>query len=294
MSESWSEPAGFRTGINVSNSLLKKKCELVTQEENKVKWYICGPTVYDCSHMGHARTYVAFDTVRRIMEAWFGLDVDYIMNITDVDDKIIKRSAERGFGTEIAKISEKYEAEFLADMRSLGVKDATHVPRVTTHMDAIITFIQTIIDNGFGYAAPSGSVYFNIKAFLEAGHTYPKLRPDGINDQAALQEGEGALTSEAAASEKLHDNDFVLWKASKPDEPVWQSPWGEGRPGWHIECSAISHCIAGKVLDIHTGGIDLQFPHHDNEIAQSEAHSLVGQAVNYFMHAGMVLVSHSY
>ena len=252
----------------------------------RIAWYTCGPTVYDSSHMGHARTYLAFDIVRRILRDYFQYDVFQVMNITDIDDKIITRSNERGI--EFTELARRYEAEYLADMAALGVSPPDALTRVSEYVPEVIEFIQGIIDAGYAYAS-NGSVYFDVAAYQATGkQAYGKLVPENVGDAGALAEGEGALA--AGTEDKRNPVDFALWKASKPGEPKWPSPWGEGRPGWHIECSAMATAVlkpvTGGVMDMHTGGIDLRFPHHDNEIAQSEACNGGKQWVNYFLHSG--------
>ena len=281
----WYEPKGLNTGIYVRNSLTGETNEFITQEGRTVRWYTCGPTVYAPSHLGHARTYVTFDIMRRLMEDYFELDVDLCMNITDLDDKIIITAQNNN--TDIYGICRPFETEFFEDMEALNVRPPNTITRVTEYMDEIIAFVQRIVDNGFGYVAPSGSVYFDIQAFVQK-HKYAKNRPDAAADLSLLMEGEGAITQkEGGQTEKRSPYDFALWKASKPGEPKWAAPWGgEGRPGWHIECSAMASEILGQTMDIHTGGSDLRFPHHDNELAQSEAAFNSHQWVNYFLHAG--------
>lgn len=398
----WHVPQGtYRTGLVVSNSMTSRKDEFVPAEGKQVKWYICGPTVYDSSHLGHARTYLSFDIIRRILEDYFGYDVQVCMNITDIDDKIIIRARKNYLFDRyakkvaaLAKISDEekkvfsdamleyidalvakhakidaeiksgkrnvkeatpelnlaaeklekarvlsaslaaslaaltdgasaksllealndplcdyldvregklveaetlnriskehaayYEAEYLADMKALGIKTPDTLTRVTEYVPEVIEMCQRIIANGFAYEA-NGSIYFDVAAFDAAkDHHYAKLVPGAYGNQELLAEGEGSLST-GEASEKRSPNDFALWKASKAGEPVWNSPWGLGRPGWHIECSAMAGNVLGKNLDIHAGGCDLRFPHHDNELAQSEAYFNSPQWVNYFLHTG--------
>ncbi|KAL5528718.1 CYR1_2 [Sanghuangporus sanghuang] len=399
--------------LKVFNSLTKTKTEFTPREGRLVKWYNCGPTVYDASHMGHARNYVTQDIIRRILTDYFGYDVHFVMNITDIDDKIIRRSREthllekfragsnlltneliseiedawkvylrsqlakamdeaelpsntgeaelwedirvksqnEGWKSERIKRDEKFdmhlkalnktnralaeakdlvakghsssdsasrlidasqdvlakaldkkygdeltdpalsrslaqhwEAEFFKDMERLRVRPPDTLTRVTEYVPEIVTFIERIIENGFAYES-EGSVYFDTGAFEHAdGHTYPKLQPGSKGDRELLEEGEGALAPKAVGQRSK--SDFALWKKSKPGEPSWPSAWGAGRPGWHIECSVMAGAVFGDNMDIHSGGIDLAFPHHDNELAQSEAYHQCSQWVNYFLHTG--------
>lgn len=283
----WETPEGAdKARLKVLNSLTGTKTPFVPLNGgNLVKWYICGPTVYDSSHIGHASNYVRFDIVRRILSEYFGFDVVVQMNVTDIDDKIIMRANERGIPFE--KISREFEREFLEDMAALNVRPADFVTRVSEYVPEIVEYIEKIIQNGFAYES-DGSVYFDTQAFVDAGHNYGKMEPWSVGNGELLAEGEGKLTAgdETAKQSKKSANDFVLWKRSKPGEPKWESPWGEGRPGWHIECSAMAACVLGERIDIHAGGIDLRFPHHSNEIAQAEGYHCCQQWVNYFMHSG--------
>lgn len=384
--------------LRVSNSLTKKLDEFIPNNGKNINWYTCGPTVYDASHMGHARTYLSFDVIRRILEDYFNYDVHYAMNITDVDDKIIlharrnylfeqyakehtelteelvtfaeeatrasirnlqgkiakeKEKEQKALATHFRKVAEecvlkaklhaervekwqklleegisaarkklgepsasflavfrdpisdhldsqlgatvtdpkifrdhaaKYEEEFYDDIRKLNIRFPDVVTRVSEYIPHIISYIEKIQENGFAYAS-DGSVYFDTVAFGQhPDHIYAKLQPNSVGDKELLAEGEGALSEEKA--QKRSPNDFALWKKSKPGEPRWDSPWGQGRPGWHIECSAMASDTFGSNFDIHAGGVDLKFPHHDNELAQSEAHFGCKQWVNYFLHAG--------
>ncbi|EFQ98007.1 cysteinyl-tRNA synthetase [Nannizzia gypsea CBS 118893] len=419
--------------LRVWNSLTRSKTHFVPADPNgqKVTWYACGPTVYDDAHLGHARNYVTTDILRRIMRDYFKFDVNFIMNITDVDNKIIIRArqqhlfaeykdkhpdidadvlqtallafstfvkkqlpllnfqeqAEKTYafifnggtlegnkkpgsdeakikmsiksesqaGAAIAKaleghkksiepgnslgmnapsyssvntqrtneafyeackdvfliyldcigcssicstdyslfeaLTKNYESRFLEDMRCLNVLEPDKLTKVTTHISEIIQFVKTIIGNGFAYSTPDGSVYFNINKFEESGHYYAKLEPWNRHNKHLQRDGEGSLSK--GATSKLSRNDFVLWKASRPGEPSWPSPWGNGRPGWHIECSAMASANFGSQMDIHSGGIDLAFPHHDNELAQSEAFWGGTQWVNYFLHMGHLSIQGS-
>ncbi|CRG87280.1 cysteinyl-tRNA synthetase [Talaromyces islandicus] len=406
--------------LKVYNSLTKTKVPFVPIDPKgrKVTWYACGPTVYDDSHLGHARNYVTTDIIRRILRDYFKFDVEFVMNITDVDDKIILRGRQQylfnkfvsthptidasvldvakaaykayltknltlldpelppakyqaeveklyatvlnggtlpgnekpgddeakvkmhiktvapaakaiaeaetstpalseSFYTDVqdvflphldnlegssidgedhsifTKLTKKYEERFLQDVRDLNVLDPDEITRVTEYGQEIAEFVQRIVDNKYGYAT-EGSVYFDIKAFEEAGFPYARLEPWSRSDGKLVAEGEGALISKT--SEKRSPSDFALWKASKPGEPSWPSAWGKGRPGWHIECSAMASAKLGKSIDIHSGGIDLAFPHHDNELAQSEAYWNAhnhDQWINYFLHMGHLSIQGS-
>lgn len=368
----WEDPAlengkADSVGLMIYNSITDSKVEFVPAEGRKVSWYICGPTVYDSSHIGHARNYVSFDVLRRVISDYFGYNVTYAMNITDLDDKIIIRShfnrlnrlyteatalsavspssiseeaaealkkakghidanqksivelegaakalvsavtaslpseedaaaagASAAFSSEFygdfdiqveyLKLAKHYEQEFFDDMDLLGVRRPDVVTRVSEYVEDIVEYVEKIIDNGYAYAA-KGSVYFDMKAFTDAGFGYRKTSPHIDSSEAAelLRDGEGDLAAELG---KKRQQDFALWKAMKPGEPLWPSPWGEGRPGWHIECSAMACNILGEKVDINCGGVDLRFPHHDNQLAQSEAHYGCKQWVNYFLHTG--------
>ncbi|KAM7405645.1 hypothetical protein PAMP_000079 [Pampus punctatissimus] len=386
----WSPPAGTDVPqLRLYNSLTRSKEPFVPQKGNKVTWYCCGPTVYDASHMGHARSYISFDILRRILRDYFKYDVLYCMNITDIDDKIIKRARQnylldqykekqpqaaqilqdvlsaRGpfqanlasttdpdkkqmlerldaavaaalqplqaameseaadgvvqplaqvllenskdlladwldkqFGSQVTEnsifsILPKYwEGEYHKDMEALNVLPPDVLTRVSEYVPEIVDFVEKIVSNGYGYES-NGSVYFDTSKFdASPQHSYAKLVPEAVGDQKALQEGEGDLSISAdRLSEKKSQNDFALWKASKPGEPSWDSPWGKGRPGWHIECSAMAGSILGESMDIHGGGFDLRFPHHDNELAQSEAFFENDFWVRYFLHTGHLTIA---
>ena len=261
--------------IKIYDTMTRSLREFVPIEDGKVRMYVCGPTVYNYIHVGNARSTVAFDTVRRYFE-YRGFEVNYISNFTDVDDKIINRAKEEGITPK--EVADKYIAAFRADVEQLGVKPATQHPRVIDFMEAIIDFVQTLVDKGYAYES-EGDVYFRV----EKSHDYAKLANKTLAD---LELGASGRTDEETAR-KENPVDFALWKAAKPGEISWDSPWGAGRPGWHIECSVMSTEILGATIDIHGGGADLEFPHHTNEIAQSEAKT--GQTfANYWMHNGFV------
>lgn len=386
----WSPPAGTAPcQLRLYNSLTRSKEVFVPQDGRKVSWYCCGPTVYDASHMGHARSYISFDILRRVLRDYFKFDVFYCMNITDIDDKIIRRARQNHlfqqyrdrrppaaqllhdvhaalepfsvklsetvdpekrqmlertqqavrratepleralearlaeeevqscvqvlleeakdllsewldarFGSEVtdnsifSTLPRFWEAEFHKDMEALNVLPPDVLTRVSEYVPEIISFVQKIVDNGYGYVS-NGSVYFDTAKFASSEkHSYGKLVPEAVGDQAALQEGEGDLSVSAdCLREKRSPNDFALWKASKPGEPSWPCPWGKGRPGWHIECSAMAGTLLGASMDIHGGGFDLRFPHHDNELAQSEAYFENDCWVRYFLHTGHLTIA---
>ena len=259
--------------LQVYNTLSKKLELFEPIYKDRVLMYVCGPTVYDYSHMGHARTYVAFDVIRRYLRL-IGYDVLYVQNITDIDDKIINRALAEG--VDWKDIVEKYTRDYLEALDKLNIKVDIH-PRVSQHINEIIEFIQLLIDKDYAYVAPSGSVYFDVDKFKD----YGKL--SGLKEKSLWDQGEHL-------KDKKHPYDFALWKAAKPGEPWWNSPWGKGRPGWHIECSVMSTKYLGKSFDIHGGGTDLIFPHHENEIAQSEAALESKPWVRYWLHTGMLVV----
>ena len=251
--------------------------DFVPLTENTVNMYVCGPTVYNYIHIGNARSTVAFDTIRRYFE-YRGYTVNYISNFTDVDDKIIKAANEVGISTK--ELSDKFITAFMEDTAQLGIKPATQNPRVINYMDEIIAFVSTLIDKGFAYVA-EGDVYFRVAK----SKNYAKLANKTLED---LEIGASGRT-DAETDRKENPLDFALWKAAKEGEISWESPWGPGRPGWHIECSVMATEILGDTIDIHGGGADLEFPHHTNEIAQSEAKT--GKTfANYWMHNGFVNV----
>ena len=254
--------------MKIFNTMTRSKEEFKPLEEGKVKMYVCGPTVYNYIHVGNARPFIIFDTLRRYLE-YRGYDVTFVQNFTDVDDKIIKRGHEEGIAPE--EIAQKYIKEYFVDADGLGIKRASVHPQVTENIEQIIEFVKELEDKGYAYAV-NGYVYFDTQKF----EGYGKL--SGIK-QEELEAGSRIEVND----QKKHPMDFVLWKAKKEGEPGWTSPWGEGRPGWHIECSVMSRRYLGDTIDIHAGGQDLKFPHHENEIAQSEARS--GKTFsNYWMH----------
>ncbi|MEE1676214.1 cysteine--tRNA ligase [Agarivorans aestuarii] len=262
--------------LQIYNTLTRKKQAFKPLVEGKVGMYVCGVTIYDYCHIGHARTFVAFDTVARYLR-WSGYELNFVRNITDVDDKIIKRAAENGESCDA--LTERFTKAMHADFDALNMLRPDIEPRVTTHMPEIIEVIEKLIANGHAYVADSGDVLFEVNTFAD----YGKL---SLQNLEMLQAGARVEVEE----DKRNPLDFVLWKSAKPGEPMWDSPWGKGRPGWHIECSAMNMKHLGEVFDIHGGGSDLAFPHHENEIAQSCcAHKT--NYVNYWMHSGMVQVN---
>jgi cysteinyl-tRNA synthetase len=282
--------------LKIFNSLTRTKTRFIPQDPKCVTWYQCGPTVYSDSHMGHARTYVSLDVVRRICKEYLNYNVVLCQNVTDIDDKIIIRSSEQKIP--FRDLAAKYEKEFNEDMLTLGVAIPDIITRVSEYMPEIIGYIADLVNKEIAYES-NGSVYFSTEAFRSQGHKYGKLMPEYIGNSELLDEGEGALT---AGDEKRDRTDFALWKKKKVHaeesgivEPAWDSPWGPGRPGWHIECSVMSyHALRNinsdkkdqKNIDVHAGGVDLKFPHHENEIAQSEAFTGSHQWVNYWLHTG--------
>ena len=258
--------------MKLFNTMSRRKEEFVHLEEGKVRMYVCGPTVYNLIHIGNARPMIIFDTVRRYLE-YKGYDVNYVSNFTDVDDKIIKKAIEEGVSAE--EISQRYIAECKKDMAGMNVKPATTHPLATQEIDGMIDMIQTLIDKEYAYPVADGTVYFRVKKFKE----YGKLSHKNLDD---LQSGFRSLQV-SGEDQKEDPLDFVLWKPKKEGEPFWKSPWCDGRPGWHIECSVMSKKYLGEEIDIHAGGEDLVFPHHENEIAQSECCNGVPFA-KYWMH----------
>lgn len=262
--------------MQIYNTMTRKKEELVPLTPGVIKMYVCGPTVYNFFHIGNARTFVLFDTLRRYLE-YKGYQVVFAQNFTDIDDKLIRRANEEN--TTVPEVAERYIKEYYADADALGVERATVNPRATEHIDEIIALVQVLIDKGHAYAADNGDVYFSVRSYPE----YGKLSGQSVED---LESGARIDPTE----HKRDPLDFALWKGAKPGEPSWDTPWGKGRPGWHIECSAMSMNILGETFDIHAGGQDLVFPHHENEIAQSEA--ATGRPfARYWMHNGYININ---
>ncbi len=261
--------------IRIYNTQTRQKEEFRPLREGEVRMYVCGPTVYDYTHIGHARTYIAFDVVRRYFEHK-GYTVMMVMNFTDIDDKIIRRANETGENPR--ELAEKFLRYFLEDMGALKVKPADIYPRVTEHIGDIVNFIKKLEERGYAYEGGDG-VYFEVKKFKDYGKL-SGIKVEDLVKGARVEPGEG----------KRNPEDFALWKKAKPGEPKWESPWGEGRPGWHIECSTMSTKYLGESFDIHGGGNDLIFPHHENEIAQTEA-CTGHEWVRYWMHTGFLMVN---
>jgi cysteinyl-tRNA synthetase len=267
--------------ITLYNTLTRHKEPFEPIEPGKVKMYCCGVTVYDYCHLGHARSYIVWDTVRRYLQ-WRGYEVRYVQNFTDIDDKILNKAKQEG--STMQEVADRYTQTYFEDMARLNILEADEYPRATHTLDGIKRLIHELEQKGFAYAS-QGDVYYTVRNFAE----YGKLSGRKLDDMQAGASGRVGVDTDPDAPKKKDPFDFALWKAAKPGEPAWESPWGEGRPGWHIECSAMVRDRLGETIDIHVGGADLVFPHHENEIAQSEAvtgHSLA----RYWMHNGMVNV----
>ena len=261
--------------MKLYNTLSRKKEEFTPITPGKVKMYVCGPTVYNYFHIGNGRTFIVFDTIRRYLE-YRGYDVEFVQNFTDIDDKMIKKANEEN--TTVKEIGDRYIEEYYKDADGLNIERATVNPRATEYIQEIIQFVSDLIDKGYAYEV-DGDVYFSTKKFSD----YGKLSGQNLED---LQAGARISVDER----KKDPMDFAIWKAEKPGEPSWDSPWGKGRPGWHIECSCMAKKILGETIDIHAGGMDLAFPHHENEIAQSEA--LTGKPfANYWLHSAYINVN---
>ncbi|MBO4470215.1 MAG: cysteine--tRNA ligase [Clostridia bacterium] len=263
--------------MQIYNSMTRKKEPFQPIHEGKVGIYACGPTVYNYFHIGNARPFITFDVLRRQLERE-GYQVTFVQNFTDIDDKMIRRANEEGIT--VKELADRFIAEYYKDAQALGIRPATVHPKATDHIPEIISLIEKLIRNGHAYAVPSGDVYYRVSAFPG----YGKLSGQNLDDREA-----GASERLNVETDKEAPEDFALWKAQKPGEPAWDSPWGKGRPGWHIECSAMSMKYLGDTFDIHCGGKDLLFPHHENEIAQSEG-ATGKKYVNYWMHNGFINV----
>ncbi|NEQ86563.1 MAG: cysteine--tRNA ligase, partial [Moorea sp. SIO2I5] len=266
--------------LHLYNTLTRRKESFEPLETGKVRMYCCGITVYDLCHLGHARTCIVWDTARRYLQ-WRGYDVNYVQNFTDIDDKILNRA--RREGTSMEAVSERFIDAYFEDMARLNVQEANAYPRATDSLDGIKRLVCELEQKGYAYEA-DGDVYYSVRRFDD----YGKLSGRKLED---LQAGASGRVDVADSTEpkKKDPFDFAVWKSAKPEEPSWESPWGAGRPGWHIECSAMVRDMLGETIDIHTGGSDLVFPHHENEIAQSEA--VTGKSLaRYWLHNGMVKV----
>ena len=263
--------------MQIFNTMTRRKEEFTPQKEGEYRIYVCGPTVYNYIHIGNARPMIVFDTLRRYLE-YCGNKVYYVSNITDIDDKLIKKGQEEG--TSMQEVARKFEAEYIKDSDGLNVMAPTVRPRATEHIGEIIGIVKDLVESGHAYVARNGDVYFRVKSDSD----YGKLSHLNLDD---LESGNRALRSQMDDDLKEDPADFAVWKAAKPGEPYWESPWGHGRPGWHIECSAMARKHLGKTIDLHAGGQDLIFPHHENEIAQSECANDKTFA-NYWMHNGFL------
>ena len=265
--------------MQIFNTMTRQKEEFTPQKEGEYRIYVCGPTVYNYIHIGNARPMIVFDTLRRYLE-YCGNKVYYVSNITDIDDKLIKKGQEEG--TSMQEVARKFEAEYIKDSDGLNVKTPTVRPRATEHIGEIIGIVKDLVESGHAYVARNGDVYFRVKS--DPG--YGKLSHLNLDD---LESGNRELRSRMDDDLKEDPADFAVWKAAKPGEPYWESPWGHGRPGWHIECSAMARKHLGKTIDLHAGGQDLIFPHHENEIAQSECANGC-EFARYWMHNGFINV----
>ncbi|MEG2200796.1 MAG: cysteine--tRNA ligase [Raoultibacter sp.] len=265
--------------ITIYNTQTRSKVDFESIERGKVGMYVCGPTVYNYIHIGNARTFISFDIIRRYL-TWRGFKVTFVQNVTDVDDKIIKKAAEEGRGA--AEVAAEYTDAFIADMRAAGVLDPDIRPKATEEIPEMIDLVMQLIEGGHAYAV-EGDVYFAVRSFAE----YGKLSGRKIDE---MESGHRDLRASGLEDRKRDPLDFAVWKAAKPGEPSWESPWGAGRPGWHIECSAMSRKYLGLPFDIHGGGADLVFPHHENEVAQSEA-ACGCTFANYWIHSGMLQIN---
>ena len=265
--------------MQIFNTMTRKKEDFIPQEPGVYRIYVCGPTVYNYIHIGNARPMIVFDTLRRYLE-YLGNKVLYVSNITDIDDKLIKKGQENG--TTMQEVARKFEAEYIKDSEGLNVKTPTVRPRATEHIGEIIKIVKDLVESGHAYVAHNGDVYFRVKS--DPG--YGKLSHLNLDD---LESGNRELRSQMDDDLKEDPADFAVWKAAKPGEPSWNSPWGQGRPGWHIECSAMARKHLGKTIDLHAGGQDLIFPHHENEIAQSEC-CTGKEYAHYWMHNGYINV----
>jgi len=266
--------------IRIYDTKLHEKVDFEALQHGTVKMYVCGPTVYNYIHIGNARTFISFDVIRRYFE-WRGYEVIFVQNVTDVDDKIINKANEEG--RTAAEVAKEFTEAFIEDMHAVGVKDPTVRPKATEEIDTMIDLVQKLIDEGHAYATEEGDVYFSVRSY----EGYGELSGRNVDDMEA---GHRELRTEGIGERKRDPLDFAVWKAAKPGEPAWESPWGMGRPGWHIECSCMSRKYLGLPFDIHGGGADLIFPHHENERAQSEA-ACGCEFAHHWMHGGMLQIN---
>jgi len=262
--------------ILLHDTFAREKVELVPRDSGRISIYVCGPTVYEVPHVGHGRAAIVFDVIRRYLE-WRGFDVDFVSNVTDVEDKIIARAAEEG--TTEPEVAERYEAAYWAEMDRLGVRRPDSLPRATGYIDRMVKLIGELVDDGRAYVVEGQGVYFDVTSFPEYGELAHRRLDDLLQSAGARVDVD---------ERKRNPVDFALWKTAKPGEPAWDSPWGKGRPGWHIECSAMSLDLLGEGFDIHGGGDDLIFPHHENERAQAQGAG--HRFARYWIHNGMVMV----
>lgn len=265
-SKLWIQPVGYDTSIKIFNPITRRKVPLILKRKNIASWYTCGPTVYDSTHIGHGSCYMKQDIIQKILRNHFRINVVTAMNITDIDDKIIARS--NAIKEDWMVLTKRYEDEFWKDLESLGIETPNIKVRVSDHIPQIIQFTQTLLDKKIAYRYSDGSVYFDVSQFPHYG------KFQCLNETTDKHDF------------KKSPFDFAVWKSAKPNEPFWKAPWGDGRPGWHIECSVLASLIFGNSLDIHGGGLDLRFPHHENEEAQCCSHHNVDQWVNYWIHTG--------
>ncbi|XP_044738471.1 probable cysteine--tRNA ligase, mitochondrial isoform X2 [Chrysoperla carnea] len=271
----WIEPHGEKTNINIYNCVAKKKVPLIVKNKHFITWYTCGPTVYSPAHIGHACTYIRLDTIQNILKRFFNYNIVSVVNITDIDDKIIQRCTD----SSLKEFTRRHENEFWDDMKQVGVQKPSIILRVTECIPQIINFIEKLIETERAYVTRNSNVYFDLTKYAN----YSKLQNISSNMHI----------TDLHELDKRSTGDFALWKGAKPSEPYWESPWGRGRPGWHIECSVLGTIAFGNSIDIHAGGMDLRFPHHENEEAQSCCYHSVDQWVNYWIHTGSLNLPNS-
>ena len=285
----------FCNTIRVRNSLLSGDIKINNDGGETLNWYACGPTVYDVAHIGHARTYICTDIIHRILTKVLNVNVNYVMGLTDIDDKIVNKAIDRGYQNwdDVRVMTDGYAADFFRDLNDMNVTPPNTVLKVTNHISDIIRYVETIISNGYAYVVPDSGVYFDIGRFTQDGYTYGKL--GGVNQHDVDTQSPGIPEEEEEIGQrrmlKRDPRDFALWKCVPAGSLTFDSPWGAGRPGWHIECSAVTHAMFGPEVAIHSGGIDLLFPHHTNEIAQCEAHNRRHGWVRHWMHMGHLYIN---